>query len=62
MNFSANEVDNVLKHTRGAISMARSQDYDSASSQFYRSSNFNVEYESLLTVCRFIMYMKVWML
>lgn len=33
--FSANKVDNVLKHTRGAISMARSQDYDSASSQFF---------------------------
>ena len=33
--FSANGVDNVLKHTRGAISMARSQDYDSASSQFF---------------------------
>lgn len=33
--FSANGVDNILKHTRGAISMARSQDYDSASSQFF---------------------------
>ena len=33
--FSANNVDNILKHTRGAISMARSQDYDSASSQFF---------------------------
>ena len=33
--FSANNVENVLKHTRGAISMARSQDYDSASSQFF---------------------------
>lgn len=33
--FSANKVDNVLEHTRGAISMARSQDYDSASSQFF---------------------------
>lgn len=33
--FSANGVNNVLKHTRGAISMARSQDYDSASSQFF---------------------------
>ena len=34
-DFSANGVDNVLKHTRVAISMARSQDYDSASSQFF---------------------------
>lgn len=33
--FSANGVDNPLKHTRGVISMARSQLYDSASSQFF---------------------------
>lgn len=32
--FTANGVDNPLKHTRGVISMARSQSYDSASSQF----------------------------
>lgn len=33
--FSENGVDNPLKHTRGAISMARSQNMDSASSQFF---------------------------
>ena len=34
--FSANGVDNPLKHTRGAISMGRtSSDMDSASSQFF---------------------------
>lgn len=33
--FSANGVENTLSHTRGAISMARSQAYDSASSQFF---------------------------
>jgi len=33
--FSDNGVDNPLSHTRGAISMARSNDYDSASSQFF---------------------------
>ena len=33
--FSNNSVENPLKHTRGAISMARSQDMDSASSQFF---------------------------
>ena len=33
--FSANGVDNPLKHTRGAISMARSSKPDSASSQFF---------------------------
>lgn len=33
--FSANGVDNSLSHTRGVISMARAQDYDSASSQFF---------------------------
>ena len=33
--FSANGVENNLPHTRGAISMARSKDNDSASSQFF---------------------------
>lgn len=33
--FSENGVENPLKHTRGTLSMARSQNYDSASSQFF---------------------------
>ncbi len=33
--FTSNGVDNQLSHTRGAISMARSNDYNSASSQFF---------------------------
>lgn len=33
--FSANGYENPLSHTRGAISMARSDDPDSASSQFF---------------------------
>ena len=33
--FLANGIPNDLKHTRGVISMARSQDMDSASSQFF---------------------------
>ena len=33
--FSANGVKNDLKHTRGVLSMARSQNYNSASSQFF---------------------------
>lgn len=33
--FSDNGVENNLSHTRGAISMARSQYYDTASSQFF---------------------------
>lgn len=33
--FAANGWDNPLSHTRGAISMARSNDPDSASSQFF---------------------------
>lgn len=33
--FSQNGVENSLSHTRGAISMARSEDFDSASSQFF---------------------------
>ena len=33
--FTANGYDNNLSHTRGAVSMARSTDYNSASSQFF---------------------------
>lgn len=33
--FARNGVDNPLSHTRGAISMARDEDYDSASSRFF---------------------------
>ncbi len=33
--FFANGVENNLSHTRGAISMARAQNYNSASSQFF---------------------------
>ncbi len=33
--FSDNGVENTLSHTRGIVSMARSTDYDSASSQFF---------------------------
>lgn len=33
--FTENGVNNLLAHTRGAISMARSSDMDSASSQFF---------------------------
>ncbi len=33
--FADNGVDNKLSHTRGAISMARSLNFDSASSQFF---------------------------
>lgn len=33
--FKENGYDNPLSHTRGAVSMARAMDYDSASSQFF---------------------------
>lgn len=33
--FSANGYDNTLSHTRSAVSMARGNDYNSASSQFF---------------------------
>lgn len=33
--FSQNGVENSISHTRGTISMARSSDYNSASSQFF---------------------------
>ena len=34
-DYNANGVNNTIKHTRGVISMARSNDYDSAGSQFF---------------------------
>jgi peptidyl-prolyl cis-trans isomerase B (cyclophilin B) len=33
--FSVNRVSNDLNHVRGSVAMARSEDYDSAGSQFY---------------------------
>lgn len=33
--FANNDIKNDIKHVRGVISMARSSDYDSASSQFF---------------------------
>lgn len=33
--FAANDVENTISHERGVLSMARSQSYDSASSQFF---------------------------
>jgi peptidyl-prolyl cis-trans isomerase B (cyclophilin B) len=33
--FKTNGWDNPIKHTKGILSMARSQDYNSASSQFF---------------------------
>ena len=33
--FQENEIENSISHVRGTISMARSNDYDSASSQFF---------------------------
>ncbi|MDK2808278.1 MAG: peptidyl-prolyl cis-trans isomerase [Clostridiales bacterium] len=33
--FAANGIDNPIKHTRGAISMARDDDFDSAGTQFF---------------------------
>ena len=52
--FSENGVENPLKHTRGTLSMARSQNYDSASSQFFivqeDSSHLDGEYAAFGTV------------
>lgn len=44
--FSSNGVENDLSHTRGIVSMARSQDPDSASSQFFIC--FSDQYASTL--------------
>ena len=39
--FSQNGVENNISHTRGTISMARSSDYNSASSQFFNMQDDN---------------------
>ncbi len=39
--FSSNGVKNTLKHDKGILSMARAQDYNSASSQFFICVNDN---------------------
>ena len=52
--FSANGVDNVLKHTRGALSMARSQDYDSASSQFFIMHETNASLDGQYAVFGYV--------
>lgn len=53
--FSDNGVDNPLKHTRGVISMARSQSYNSASSQFFimhqTTSSLDGSYAAFGEVC-----------
>ncbi|MBS6400714.1 MAG: peptidylprolyl isomerase [Atopobiaceae bacterium] len=41
--FSANGVQNPISHVRGTISMARSQDYNSASSQFFIMQKTNTQ-------------------
>lgn len=43
--FIANGYDNYLSHKAGTISMARSDDYDSASSQFFITSADNTSWD-----------------
>lgn len=68
--FSDNGVENPLKHTRGALSMARSQDNDSASSQFFivqktasyldgQYAVFGYVYEGMDIVVKFVMMFKL---
>ena len=45
--FSQNGVQNDLKHEKGVVSMARSADMDSASSQFFICSDTNESVSSL---------------
>ena len=42
--FKNNGVENNLKHEKGVVSMARSQDMDSASSQFFICTGDNLSY------------------
>ncbi len=43
--FSANGVENHLSHTRGAISMARSSNFDGGSAQFFIMSSDSTPYD-----------------
>ena len=43
--FEANGIENRISHTRGAISMARQSDYDTASSQFFIMQGSYPEYD-----------------
>ena len=52
--FSANGHDNSLSHTRGAVSMARSADYDSASSQFFIVCRDNVSLDGQYAVFGYV--------
>lgn len=45
--FSSNGVKNNISHERGVISMARSNDYNSASSQFFIMQEDNVSLDGL---------------
>ena len=52
--FLLNGVDNTLSHTRGAISMARSDDYDSASSQFFIMQEDNASLDGQYAVFGYV--------
>lgn len=45
--FSANGIDNPITHRRGTLSMARSSDYNSASSQFFIMQRDNSSLDGL---------------
>lgn len=52
--FSDNGVTNNLSHIRGAISMARSSDYDSASSQFFIMQEDNTSLDGQYAVFGYV--------
>lgn len=52
--FSKNGVKNKLLHTRGAISMARSNAYDSASSQFFIVQKTTTSLDGLYAVFGYV--------
>ncbi len=52
--FTANGVDNQLKHTAGAISMARSKFYNSASSQFFIMHKTNEDLDGQYAVFGYV--------
>jgi peptidyl-prolyl cis-trans isomerase B (cyclophilin B) len=52
--FSENGVDNTLSHVRGAISMARTSDYDGGGCQFFIMSSDCVQYDGQYAVFGYV--------
>ena len=60
--FSQNGVDNKLSHIAGAISMARSQDPDTAGSQFFICAANCSYYDGQYAVFGYVTVIALWLM